>query len=140
MKPCWARAVGVHERTRVPGARAREADRGAASEAVACRPRRQRLFVRAPAELRRLQAFREKAFDRPGVDELSARLGIAGALGIALGDVDALDAGALHQASPVLARLRLDEVELELAGDVDQRLLHHPRRPCRDWRRSSSRR
>src|SRR6202023_35783 len=28
--------------------------------------------------------------------------------------------------SPVLARLRLDEVELELAGDVDQRLLHHP--------------
>src|SRR5499433_3333656 len=108
------------------GARARKVDRRAASEAVARRAWRQRLFVRAPAELGRLQALREKAFDRPGVDELSARLGVTGALGVALGDVDALDAGALHQPSPVLARLRLDAVELELAGDVDQRLLYHP--------------
>src|SRR5260370_27098908 len=94
------------------GTRPREVDRCIAAEAVPCRTRRQRLFVRAPAELRGLQALRKKAFNRPGINELAARLGIAGALGVTLGDVDTLDAGALHQASPILARLRLDEVEL----------------------------
>src|SRR5882757_2487842 len=80
--------------------------------------------MRAPAELGRLQALGDEAFDGPGIDELALRLGIARPLGVALGDVDALHAGALHQATPILAGLRLDEIELELAGDVDQRLLH----------------
>ena len=83
--------------------------------------------MRAPAELGRLQALGDEAFDGPGVDELALRLGIARPLGVALGDVDALHAGALHQATPILAGLRLDKIQLELAGDVDQRLLHHPR-------------
>ncbi len=108
------------------GARPLEVDRRVAAEVVPRRAGRHRLFVRAPAELGRLHAFRQEAFHRPGVDELAARLGVAGALGVALGDVDALDAGALHQPRPVLAGLRFDEVELELAGDVEQRLLHHP--------------
>ncbi len=104
-----------------------EVDGGIAAEVVPGRAGRQRLFVRAPAELGRLHAFREEAFHRPGVDELAARLGVARALGVALGDVDALDPDALHQAAPVRARPRLGEVELELARDVDERLLHHPR-------------
>ena len=108
------------------GARALEIDRRVAAEVVPGRAGRHRLLVRAPAELGGLHAFREEALDRPGVDELAPRLGVAGALGVALGDVDALDADALHQPRPVLARLRLDDVELELAGDVEQRLLHHP--------------
>ncbi len=104
-----------------------EVDRCVAAEIVPGRAGRQRLLVRAPAQLGRLHALRQEAFHRPGVDELAARLGIARALGVALGNVDALDPDAVHQAAPLLARLRLDEVELELAGDVDQRLLHHPR-------------
>ena len=39
--------------------------------------RRQALLVGAVAELGRLQAFRDEALDRPGVDELVARLRIA---------------------------------------------------------------
>ena len=108
------------------GARTLEVDRGVAAEVMARRARRQRLLVRAPAELGRLHALRDEAFDRPGVDELALRLGIARPLGVALGDMDALDPGALHQTPPILAGLRLHEIELELAGDVDQRLLDHP--------------
>src|SRR5262249_32730742 len=91
-----------------------------------CRVRRHGLLVRAPAQLGGLHALGEEALDRPGVDEFALRLGVARALGVALGDVDALDAGALHQPAPLVPRLWLLEVELELAGDVDQRLLHHP--------------
>ena len=87
---------------------------------------RQRLFVRAPAELGGLHPFGDEALDRPGVDEFAARLGIARALSVALGDVDALDTGALHQSRPILARLRLGEFDLEVARDVEQRLLDHP--------------
>src|SRR5262249_40535575 len=108
------------------GARPLEVDRRVATERMPLAAGRHGLLVRTPAELGRLHAFRQKALDRPRVDELAARLGIAGALGVALGDVDALDADALHQAAPLLAAARLDEVELELAGDVDERLLDHP--------------
>ena len=63
-------------------------------------------LVRAPAELGRLHALGEEALDRPGVDEDVARLRALGALGVALGDVDAFDAEPLRQPAPVLARLR----------------------------------
>ena len=101
----------------------------AASQPNSCRAavRRHLLFVRAPAQLRGLQAFGAKALDRPGIDEHAARLRIARALGVALGDVDAFDAGTLHQPRPVLARLRLVEGEAEFGGDVEQRLLDEPR-------------
>ncbi len=61
------------------------------------------LFVRAPAEFGRLQAFGDEAFDRPGVPEDVERLRMLGALGVALGDVDALDADLLHQLRPAFA-------------------------------------
>src|SRR5208283_4896380 len=80
-----------------------QVDRGIAAEIVVAAAGRQRLFVRAPTEFGRLRAFGDKAFDRPGVDELAARFWRACALGIALGNVDALDAGALHETRPILA-------------------------------------
>ena len=88
--------------------------------------RRQPLLVGAEAELGRLQALRDEALDRPGVDERSARLRRLGALGVALGDVDALDAGALHQRRPVLAALRLRSGNPGVAGDIEQCLLDEP--------------
>src|SRR3546814_9966367 len=60
------------------------------------------LLVGAPAELGRLQAFGDEALDRPGVPELVHRPRLARALGVALGDVDALYAEALHEPRPVL--------------------------------------
>ena len=98
------RRPGAHARA---GARPRQVDRGVAAEIVPVAVRRHVLLVRAPAELGRLQAFRAEALDRPGVDEHAARLRLARALGVALGDVDALDADALHQPRPLLAGLRL---------------------------------
>ena len=73
-----------------------------------------------------LQTFGAEALDRPGVDEHAARLRVARPLGVALGDVDALDADALHQPGPLLAGLRLGEGHAGVAGDVEQRLLDHP--------------
>src|SRR5215213_6485463 len=85
------------------------------------------LLVRAPAELGGLQAFRAEALDRPGVDEVTARLGIARALGVALRDMDPLDAELLREPAPVLARLRLGERDAGIARDIEQRLLDEPR-------------
>ena len=98
-----------------------------ATEVMLAAVRRHRLFVRSPAEFRRLQPFGAKALDRPGIDEHGARLRIARALGVALGDVDAFDAGAMHQPRPLVARLGLLEGQAELGGDVKQRLLDEPR-------------
>ena len=109
------------------GARPLEVDRGVAAEVVAGAARRQRLFMRAPAELGRLHALRDEAFDRPGVDELARRLGVARALGVALGDVDALDAGALHQARPnPRAICGSTKSSLSSPAMSTQRLLDHP--------------
>ena len=82
----------------------------------------------APAEFGGLQAFRNEAFDRPGVREHVQRLRRLGALRVALGDVDALDAEPSASASPSpRGRLRLfDEVEAEVGGEIDQRLLDEP--------------
>src|SRR5208282_6876150 len=98
------RRPGTHSGAR---ARLRQIDSGVAAELVPARVRWHALLVRAPTELRRLQAFGAKALDRPGVDEHMARPGVARALGVALGDMDALDAGALHQPRPLVAGLRL---------------------------------
>ncbi len=118
------RRPGPHARA---GARLRQIDGGIAAEVVPAGVRRHQLLMRAPAELRRLQAFGAKPLDRPGVDEHAARLWLARALGIALGDVDALDAGALHQPRPVVAGLGLLDLQADLGGDVKQRLLDEPR-------------
>ena len=88
--------------------------------------RRQRLLVRAPAQFGRLQAFGDEALDRPGVDEGAHRLRLGGALGVALGDVDALDADGLRQCRPLLPRLRVGRAVTEVGGEVEQRLLDEP--------------
>ena len=108
------------------GPRLQQIDRCAAAEVVLAAVRRQRFLVRAPAELGGLHALGDEALDRPGIDELPGRLGIAGALGVALGDVDTLDPGALREPRPVLARLRLVELEAGIARDVEHCLLDHP--------------
>ena len=122
------RRPGAHPRR---GARLRQVDGGIAAEIMPARVGRHCFLVRAPTELRRLQALGAKALDRPGVDEHVARLRITRALGVALGDVDAFDAGALHQSRPVGAGVGLVESEAGRGGDVEQRLLdeprHHPR-------------
>ena len=82
--------------------------------------------MRAPTELGGLQALRDEALDRPRVDEHAARLRVARPLGVALGDMDALDADALHQPAPLLAGLRLGDLEAEVLGEVEQGLLDHP--------------
>ena len=113
------------------GARLQQVDRGAAAGLVLAAVRRHPFLVRAPAELGRLHALRQEALDRPGVDEDVHRLRALGALGVALGDVDALDADLLGEPAPVLAGLRLAELELEIARDVEQRLLDEPRHHAR---------
>ena len=57
------------------GARPQQVDRRVAADLVPAAVRRQRLLVRAPAQLGRLAAFADEAVDRPGVDELARLLG-----------------------------------------------------------------
>jgi hypothetical protein len=83
--------------------------------------------VRAPAEFGRLHPFGREPLDRPGVDEHAHRFFGGGALRVALGDVDALDAHALHEPRPLFARCRVPGIKAEVAGDVEERLLDEPR-------------
>ena len=78
-------------------------DRGTAARLVALAPRRQLLLMRAPAEFGRLQAFRDEAIDRPGVDEGAEGLGLLGALRVAFSNVYTLDADFFHQLGPAFA-------------------------------------
>src|SRR5580692_10091251 len=87
---------------------------------------RQLLLVRAPAELGRLHPFGEEALDRPGIDEDLDRLRLLGTLGVALGDMDAFDAEALGKLAPVFARLRFLDLQVEIARDIEERLLDEP--------------
>ena len=60
------RAPGAHARV---GAGLQQIDRRVAAGVVRAGVLRHPLLMRAPAELGRLQAFRDEALDRPGVDE-----------------------------------------------------------------------
>src|SRR4051812_33080604 len=104
------------------GARAwlRQVDRGVASEIVTVAVRRHVLLVRAPAQFGGLQAFRAEAFHRPGVDEHAALLRSLGALGVALGDVDALHAEALSEPAPLLTGRGLRRVHAGVTGEIEQ--------------------
>ena len=117
------RSPGSH-----PGAGARlgQVDGGLAAEIMMMAARRKRLLVRAPAQLGGLHAFGYEAFDRPCVDEGPVRLGLARALGIAFGDVDALDAGALHELRPSVAGVGLVGSDADITHDIEQRALDHP--------------
>ena len=81
--------------------------------------RREMPFMGAPAELRRLRALADKAVDRPGVDELARLLRRHRHLGIALGDVDGLDAEALGETRPLAAAAGNAGAESRVAGEVE---------------------
>ena len=63
----------------------------------------QLLFVRAPAELGRCDAFLVEAFDAPGVDEFINLLGLVTDLSIALADVNDFDIKCLRKGRVVLS-------------------------------------
>ena len=119
---------------RAPGANAGvgaglfEVDGGLVALLVLLGVLRHPVFVGAPAEFGRLQTFGDEAFDGPGVPEDVERLRMLGALGITLGDVDALDAEFLHQLCPAFAivLIRFLEFEAGVVGEVDERLLDEP--------------
>ena len=83
--------------------------------------------MRAPAQLRRLAALTDEAVDRPGVHELARPLAEVRHLGVALGDVDRLDAEALRQRGPALARGGRQARLADVARDGQQRLLDEMR-------------
>src|ERR1700692_1852226 len=87
---------------------------------------RRPFLVPPPAEFGWLHAFRQKTFDRPGVDEHVARLRALGALGVALRNMHALDAQALREARPLLLALRLRTFVAKILGEIDEPLLDEP--------------
>ena len=109
------------------GAGLQQIDRGAAAVVVGAAIVRHPLFMGAPAEFGRLHALGHKALHRPGVDEHVHRLRLLGALGVAFGDMDALDAELVGELAPAFAALRVVERRVGVAGDVEQRLLDEPR-------------
>ena len=84
--------------------------------------RREMLLVRPPAELGRLRPFTHEAVHRPGVDELVEFLRVLAHLGIALGDVDDLDAQRLRELRPLLAAGGNLGFEAHVLGDIEERL------------------
>src|SRR4029077_13309543 len=79
-----------------------------------------------PAKLGRLQALGNETLHRPCVDENTLWLGLLGALGVALSDMNAFDAGLLGKLAPFFARLRHFEFKADIFGDVEQSLLDEP--------------
>ena len=112
-------------------ARTVQVDRRVAAERVALAVGRQRLLVRAPAHLGGLAALGNEAVDRPGVDELAHLLRPGRDLRVALGDVDHLDAQALGELAPALARGRHRRLHAGVARQVYQRLLGEVRDEAR---------
>ncbi len=119
-------------RRRRPGADSRigaglvDVDRRAAAGLVEAGVRRRPCLVRAPPELGRLHAFGHKSFDRPGVDEDVARLRVFGALRVALGNMNALDAEPLGERRPLFARPGLGNRLAQVRQEIEQRLLDEP--------------
>src|SRR5208283_5158081 len=114
---------GPHPRA---GARTHQIDRAIRPESVAFSFQRHVFFMRTPAELRRLQAFRDKSLNRPGVDENAARLCRRRALGIAFGDVNAFDTRVACEPRPILARRGVPGVDPAIGSDIQKRLLDEP--------------
>ena len=110
------RAPGAHARV---GAGLHQIDGGAAAGFVGTRILGHPFFMGAPTEFGRLHAFRQETFHRPGVDEDVRLFRRLGALGVAFGDVDALDAGLPHQVRPFGFGLRLGGIELQISGDIE---------------------
>ena len=109
------------------GAGLQQIDRRSAAVMVAAAIVRHPCLMGAPAEFGRLHALGNKTLHRPGVHEHVHRLRLLGALGVALGDMDAFDAELVGELAPAFATLRLVERRVGVAGDVEQRLLDEPR-------------
>ena len=118
------RRPGAHPRAR---ARAIQIDRAARAPGVAAAIRGKMLLVRTPAEFRGLRAFADETVHRPGIDELVQPLGHVADLGVALGDVDDLDAERLRELRPLLAARRGLDLQPQILGNVEQRLLDQVR-------------
>ena len=132
--------IGAFERRPAahPGRRPRtqQIDRRTAAEIVPPAIGREMPLMRAPAELGRLRALADKAVDRPGVDELARLLRRHRHLGIALGDMDGLDAEALGETRPLAAAAGNTGAEPRVAGEVgagevEKRLLDEMRDEAR---------
>src|SRR3984893_13228722 len=109
------RGPGPHPRAR---AGAQQIDRAIRSEGVPFGFRWHMFFMRSPADFGGLETLRDKALDRPGIDENATRLRRRRALGIAFGDVDTLDAGLLREPRPVLACRRRKRVDAAIGCDI----------------------
>src|SRR5688572_13687273 len=122
------RAGGRHP-TAHPGACAgrEEIYGGATSEGVLASDGRQMLFMRSPAELGGLKALRDEAIHRPCIPKCIDRFWLPGPLGIALGDVNALNSKGLHQPPPAFAGTGDIGLPASVPGDVEQGLLDKPR-------------
>ena len=105
-----------------------EVDRRLAALLVLLGVLRHPVFMGAPAEFRGLQAFGDEALNGPGVPEDVKRLGVLGALRVALRDVDTLDAQLLHELRPAFAILGRGFLETQprLVCKVHQGLLDEP--------------
>src|SRR5271156_6360070 len=88
------RCPGPYPRAR---AGAQQIDRAIRSEGMPSCFRRHMFFMRSPAEFGGLETLRNKALDRPRIDENAARLRRRRALGIAFGEVDTFDACSLRE-------------------------------------------
>src|SRR5216683_3199675 len=128
VKGPFERRPGAHPRR---GARTAQPDGAVAAEFVMRAVGGKMPLVAAPAELGRLRALADEAFDRPGIDELARPLGDVGDLGVALGDVDDLDAERLGERAPAGTRSGLGNRPSGITGEVEQRLLDEMRDEAR---------
>ena len=87
--------------------------------------------MRAPAELGGLAALADESVHRPGVDEFARHLGPVRNLGIALRDVDDLDAEIHRELGPLFAGRGFGRVVARVRRDVDKRLLDEMRYEAR---------
>lgn len=122
----------LRPRRRTPGANAgvgaglKEIDRRLAAALMVAGGFRLPGLAGAPTEFGRLQTFRHETVDRPSVAEDIHRMRDQGALGVALGDMDALDADRLHQPGPLLAASGRRVGDAHVAGEVLERHLDEP--------------
>src|SRR6185437_7352838 len=115
---------GPHARA---GSRLHEVYGGHATEVVPFAGAGEVAFVRSPAHLAGLRALAHEPVDGPGVDELAGLLGHARDLGVALRDVNDLDAQLARELAPFAAGSGLAGVHLRVGGDIEQRLLDEMR-------------
>jgi hypothetical protein len=118
------RAPAVNARDR---ARPFQPDPGLTSGLVGVTVFREPRLMRAPAQLRRLEPFRDEPLHRPRIHEDPARTGQAPRLGVALGDMDALTpSDCIRRAQPSRS-CGTSTDRPRSSRERQKRLLHEPR-------------